>query len=290
MQTTSRRTGEEAAHDVDFNPVSPEYFSLVRIPIVQGRTFTSDELEETPRAVIVTEATARRYWPGQDPIGRSIVLGSTDVPLQIVGIAKDAQVSNVAQTESSYIYLPAGSPAERGLTMLVRSRVDFDTLATGIRAVTQALDPTLVVRVAPLQENLDYWRAGSRVIASLSRSLGLLALILACGGVYGVVSYVVARRRREVGIRMALGATDRDVRSLILRQTLRPVAGGVLVGAIGAAAASRTLESVLFGVSPFDPVAFIGAPLFLFGAAALATLLPLRQAMKVDPISTLRSE
>jgi ABC-type antimicrobial peptide transport system permease subunit len=174
--------------------------------------------------------------------------------------------------------------------MLVRSRVDFDTLATGIREVTQALDPTLVVRVAPLQENLDYWRSGSRVIASLSGSLGLLALVLACGGVYGVVSYVVARRRREVGIRMALGATDRDVRSLILRQTLRPVAAGVLVGAIGAAVASRTLESVLFGVSPFDPVAFIGAPLFLFGAAALATLLPLRQAMKVDPIRTLRCE
>ena len=147
IQTTFRRAGEEAAHDVDFNPVSPEYFSLIRIPIVQGRTFTSAELEETPRAVIVTEATARRYWPGLDPIGRSIVLGSkTDVPLQIVGIAKDAQVSNVAQTESSYIYLPAGSPAERGLTMLVRSQVDFDTLATGIRAVTQALDPTLVVQ------------------------------------------------------------------------------------------------------------------------------------------------
>ena len=289
MQTAFRRAGEETAHDVDFNPVSPEYFSLIRIPIVQGRTFTSAELEGTPRAVIVTEATARRYWPGLDPIGRSIVLGlKTDVPLQIVGIAKDAQVSNVAQTESSYIYLPAGSTAERGLTMLVRSQGDFDTLATGIRAVTQALDPTLVVRVAPLQENLDYWRAGSRVIASLSGSLGLLALILACGGVYGVVSYVVARRRREVGIRMALGATGRDVRILILRQTLRPVAAGVLVGAIGAAAASRTLESVLFGVSPFDPVAFIGAPLFLFGAAAVATLLPLRQAMKVDPISTLR--
>jgi ABC-type antimicrobial peptide transport system permease subunit len=199
-------------------------------------------------------------------------------------------VSNVAQTESSYIYLPAGSPAERDLTMLVRSQGDFDTLATGIRAVTQALDPTLVVRVAPLQENLDYWRAGSRVIASLSGSLGLLALILACGGVYGVVSYVVARRRREVGIRMALGATGRDVRSLILRQTLRPVAAGVLVGAIGAAAASRTLESVLFGVSPFDPVAFIGAPLFLFGAAAVATLMPFRQSMKVDPISALRHE
>ena len=291
MQWTFRLAGEETAHDVDINAVSPEYFSLIRIPIVQGRTFTSAELAEPPRAVIVTEATARRYWPGLDPIGRSIVLGSkTDVPLQIVGIARDAQVSNVAKTESSYIYLPAGSPAERGLKMLVRSQVDFDTLATGIREVTQGLDPSLVVRVAPLQENLEYWRAGSRVVASLSGSLGLLALVLACGGVYGVVSYVVARRRREVGIRMALGATGRDVRTLILRQTLRPVAAGVLVGGIGAAAASRTLESVLFGVSPFDPVAFIGAPVFLFGAAAVATLLPLRQALKADPIGTLRCE
>jgi putative ABC transport system permease protein len=148
----------------------------------------------------------------------------------------------------------------------------------------------VVVRTTRLEENLEYWRAGSRLIAGLSGSLGLLALVLASVGVYGVVSYVVSRRRREVGIRMTLGATPRDVRGLILRQTLRPVLLGVAIGIAGASAASRTLESVLFGVSPFDPIAFAGASLFLLGVAAAASLLPTRAALKVDPMKSLRYE
>ena len=144
------------------------------------------------------------------------------------------------------------------------------------------------MQVNPLEQNLDFWRTVSRLVAGLSGSLGLLALILASLGVYGVVSCVVSRRVREVGIRLMLGASARDVQAMILRQTLRPVAIGVVIGIGGAAAASRILQSVLFGVSPFDPIAFIGAPVFLLGVAAAASLAPTRQALKLDPMTTLR--
>jgi ABC-type antimicrobial peptide transport system permease subunit len=128
------------------------------------------------------------------------------------------------------------------------------------------------------------------LIAGLSGSISVLALVLASVGVYGVVSYVVTRRRREVGIRMTLGATVRDVQRLFLRQTLRPVFIGGVIGIAAAAALSRILESVLFGVSPYDPIAFIGAPLFLIAIAAAASILPTREALKVDPAITLRYE
>jgi predicted permease len=289
-QTLFRLPAQEPWQEIDFNTVSPEYFALLGIPIVQGRTFTAAELTRESRAVIVTEATARRYWPGGDPIGRTLVMGlgpNQEVPLEIVGVAGDAQITMVGETVSSYMYLPAGPPGRR-LGLLVRSRTDLAALASGIRAATREIDPGIVTRVNPLEQNLDFWRTVSRVTASLSGSLGFLALALASLGVYGVVSYVVSRRVREVGIRMMLGASGRDVQRLILRQTLRPVVIGMVLGIAAAAAASQILQSVLFGVSPFDPIAFVAAPLFLLAVAAAATLLPARQALKLDPMTTLR--
>jgi hypothetical protein len=252
------------------------------------------DLVDSPRAAIVTEATARRYWPGNDPVGRTLVMGvgqNQEVAVEIVGVAKDAQVTGVAEAAASYVYLPAGPRAQRALDLLVRSRTDFAGLAAAIRAVARALDPALAVRFSRLEENLEFWRTLSKLIAGLSGMLSLLALGLASVGVYGVVSYVVSRRRREVGIRMALGASARDVQRLIIRQTLGPAAVGVLIGIVGAATASRILQAVLlFGVSPFDPVAFIAAPVFLLVVALAATLLPTRQALRADPVTTLRYE
>jgi putative ABC transport system permease protein len=172
----------------------------------------------------------------------------------------------------------------------VRSRTEFAGLASSIRAAARELHPGVAVQVTRLEANLDLWRSVSKLIATISGSLTLLALILASVGVYGVVSYVVSRRRREVGIRMALGAEARDVEHLILRQTMGPVAFGVLLGLAAAAVASRVLQSVLFGVSPFDPLAFIGAPLVLLAIAVTAALLPTRAALRIDPIATLRYE
>jgi macrolide transport system ATP-binding/permease protein len=288
QQTTFRLSVAGNEFLVDTNDVSPEYFSLLGIPILRGRNFTATELQGASRAVIVSEATARRYWPGQDPVGRTLLMGG--VPREIVGVAKDAHVTHVAETESSYMYLPAGPSAQRGLQMLVQSQIDFAALASSITALTRELDSELVVRVNRLEENLKYWRDRSRLTATLSGVLSLLALLLALVGVYGVVAYVVNRRRREVGIRLTLGATARDVQHLFVRQTVRPIVIGVVIGVAAAAAASRALESQLFGISPFDPIAFIGAALFLVSVAVVATLVPTREALKVDPVTTLRCE
>ena len=288
-----RLPGDAQQHEIDINTVSPEYFSLVAIPIVRGRTFMSADLDGQSHPVIVTEATARRYWPGQDPIGKVLVVTKGpkgEEPLEVVGVARDAQVSRVVEVASSYMYLPAGASVQGGLNLLVRSRSEFTAVASMIRGVARQLAPGLVVGVNPLEDNLSFWRTLARLVAGLSGSLSMLALVLASLGVYGVVSYVVSRRLREVTIRMMLGATIRDVQRMILRQTLRPVVVGVVAGIAGGAAASTILESVLFGVSRFDPMAFVGAPLFLLAVAATASLMPIRRALSANPMTALRHE
>lgn len=292
-QTMLRLPGQDQWHEVDVNTVSPGYFSFVGIPIVRGRTFEAAELLDSPRTAIITEATARRYWPGQEPVGRTLLMNvgqNEEAELEIVGVAKDAQVTGVAEIASSYVYLPAGPREEPLRDLLVRSDIDFAGVGAAVRRIARELDPVVVVRVNRLEENLDFWRALSRMMAGLSGSLSVLALTLASIGVYGVVSYIVSRRRREVAIRVALGATTSAVQSLIVRQTLRPVAIGALIGVVASAAASRILSAILFGVSPFDPIAFIVAPMFLLSIACVATLLPIREALRVDPITTLRYE
>jgi hypothetical protein len=264
---------------------------VLGIPIVGGRTFTRAELDRGARSALVTEATARRFWPAQDPVGRTIVAASSpEAVLEIVGIAGDAHVSHIANTESSYLYLPAGPSVQRRLALLVRSETGFEPLARSIRSTIEMLDAGLVAQVQPLEANLDFWRRGSRSVATLAGSLSVLALALASIGVYGVVSYVVIRRRREVGIRMTLGASPRAIQALILRETLRPVGLGVLVGVAAAGASSQVLKSTLFGISPFDPIAFVAAAIFLLILAAAATVLPTREALKADPVTALRHD
>ena len=188
------------------------------------------------------------------------------------------------------MYVPAAPRQQAELRLLVRSRTDFVQVAAGIRAAAREIDPALVVLVKPLEDNLELWRTLSRLVTGLAGSLGILALLLASIGVYGVVSYGVSRRLREVGIRMVLGANTGEVLGMMLKQALRPVIIGLLVGLAASAAVSRILESVLFGVSAHDPLAFVGAPLFLLGVAALASWLPARRATNVDPMTTLRYE
>ena len=217
--------------------------------------------------------------------------GAGWLPLEVIGVAKDAEITRIAETPSSYMYLPAGSRSQRGRQqLLVRSRTDFSSTASAIQSFARELDPGLVVRVNRLEENLDYWRTISRFATSMSASLGALALLIASIGVYGVVSYVVSRRRREVGIRLVLGATTPQVQRMIVKQTLRPVVIGMVVGIAAAAAVSRILGAVLFGVSAFDPIAFVVAPLFVLVVALAASVAPARKAMRVDPMSALRYE
>lgn len=285
--------GEQQFHLTQYNPVSPEYFSVTGIPIVRGRTFIAEDAHNYPGAVIVSESTARRFWPGEDPIGQTLTMGgprNEHATREIVGVAKDAQVSSVGETDTVYLYTPAGPGEQRGAQVLVRSAVDFASMTAGIRTVMQGLDPNLVVNVNRLEDNLDFWRSLSRLAAGLSGSLGGLALLLASIGVYGVVSYGVSRRLREVGIRMVLGASAHEVLTMVLRQAMRPVLAGAAIGVAACAGVSRILSSVLFGVSSLDPVAFVLAAVFLLMVALVASLVPAFRATRVDPMSTLRYE
>lgn len=282
--------GQEPSMTFDRNDVSAGYFSLVEIPIVRGRAFTAADEAGATNAAIVTEATARRLWPDRDPLGQTLViepLANEGREVEIVGVARDAEVRTIGDIPSSYLYLPA--PSTFGGPLLVKSRGDFSAAAAAIRAEVAALDPELVVQVAPLEANLEGWRSLARVVSTLSASLGGVSLVLALVGVYGVVVYAVGRRMREIGVRIALGAGRRDVVSLVLKKTMRPVVIGAAVGLVLAGGASRVLSSVLFGVSPLDPVALLAA-LVVVGGAAAAGVVPARRASRVDPNAVLHYE
>jgi predicted permease len=281
--------GQPANYQVEFNEVSPEFFSLLGVPIVRGRNFTGSEERTGAAVAIVTESTARRFWPNQDPLGKILPMeGEGD--MQVIGVAKDARVSHLATSNETYLYLPAGPKQQIRMRLLLHAAGGFASTATGIRAVIHSLDPGLVVDVSELEDNLEVWRAPSRIVAILAGSLGALGMLLACIGVYGVVSYAVSRRVREIGIRMTLGADAREVKSLILWQAMRPVAIGAVVGIAGCAAVSQVLKSMLFGLSAHDPVAFVVVPLLLLSVALAASYIPARRATKVDPMVALRYE
>ena len=276
---------ENESRVAELRAVTPGYFRVLDIPIVRGRTFTDAEVRNAAtdtRPAIVTEATARNLWPGGNPIGATML--SQNGTLHVVGVAADAQVSSLGEIPPYYVYVPGGG------SLLVRSRGGFAATAEGIRAAVRALDPTLVASVRPLETTLGWWRNVSGAVATLFGALGIVALALASIGIYGIVAYAAARRYREIGIRMALGATARDVLGLILRQTMRPVVLGAAIGAAAASGLSRMLSSVLFGVSPADPVGLGGAVLFVVGVALAAGVIAARPATRADPTASLRCE
>jgi len=280
---------------VEFNHVTQSYFSMLGIPIVRGRNFTATEIQTGAPVTIITESTARRFWPADDPIGKTLKAGyfpgsDHGANLEVVGVAKDARVSHLYESDTPYLYLPAGPKQQLGLDLLVHSAGGYAETAKDIRAAVALLDPQLAVNVVRLEDNLELWRAPSRIVAILSAILGVLALVLASMGVYGMVSYAVSRRIREIGIRMALGADGREVMHWVLRRALRPVAVGVAVGVVCAAGVSSVLSSLLYGISSHDPVSFVLVPAFLLSVALLASYVPARRATKVDPMVALRYE
>lgn len=289
-----RVSGQDQPVLISMNMVSPNYFSVVGIPIVQGRTFSNAELAaETTTAAILTESTARRLWAGVDPVGRILLMDMGDQPdraLEIVGLARDVQVSNIAETETSYIYLPAIEVTQPELQLVIRTTLPAGAIGAEVNRIVRELDPLLVASVRPLEENLEFWRRLSRVAAGLSFSLGALALTLAAIGVFGVMSAVVGRRVREIGIRVALGAAKRDVLRLVLEKSMTPVVIGAAVGAAACFGVSRLLSSLLFGVSALDPLALAGAAAVVVGVALVASVVPARRALGVDPMATLRHE
>jgi predicted permease len=272
--------------------VSQDYFSVLDVPIVHGRAFTAEEVRNpafTPRPAIVSATTARNLWPGTDPIGRTLLwqrpfLQEGDT-LRVVGVAADAHITALGQIDPYFVYVPG-----EGSAVLVKGRTDIATTVSGIRAAVTAVDPMLLVTVLPLEATLGWSRGIAGTVTSLFGGLGMLALVLAAVGIYGVVSYAVRARLREIGVRMAMGASARSVLGMMLRQTMRPAAVGAVIGLIAASLMSRILSSVLFGISPADPLGLGGAALLVLAVALAAGVMAARPATRADLTSVLRFE
>jgi len=284
--------------------VSPDYFQTMEVPIVRGRNFTREEAERAAGVAVVSAATARRFWPGEDPLGKRFKLdllsNNNWQQFEVVGVARDARNANLTRLDPVFFYLPEPPNQFLGSTLLIRVKGDPGRSA---RAVVDALnlsDPRLQPDLVSLEDgHMRLQRLLSQMLAVFALLLAGLAVPLAGVGIYGVVAYLVSQRTREIGIRMALGATRGGVLRLILRQSMRPVAIGACIGFVLSVAASSALHAflvlpgvpdVLFGLSFLDPEVFVGLSLFLAGVALAASYIPARRAMRVDPMAALRYE
>ena len=283
---------EEQGTELRVNNVSANFFEVAGIPLIRGRAFTTAELAaESTSVVVLTQSTANAYWPDQDPIGRSLVFeGFEPSIVEVIGIARDTEIARIGETDTRYVYMPLNERARAESQLLLRTSVPAAGLSAGIEAIYDDLVPEVPVRVRPLADNFVVWQAIASISAALSLGLAVLALTLASIGVFGVMSTVVGRRVREIGIRLALGAVRGDVVRLIMRKSMRPALIGAIAGLFVSLAAGRALSSLLFGVSPWDPLALFVAFAAVCGAAVLASVLPVRRALRVQPMSALRYE
>jgi putative ABC transport system permease protein len=255
--------------------VDAGFFDVLGIPIVAGRNFVPAD-RELPN-ILIDEAMARRYWPGHTPIGKSIFTGGKR--LDVVGVVRDSGLAGSGPVEPAFFqYTSSG-------TLLVPTSV-----ASTAAAVVRQTEPSVGVTSAPLSDQLERSLMFARAAAYPAASLGALALFLATIGVYGVISYSVEQRRREIGIRMALGAQPREILGLILRSNARAVVAGLAVGLAVFLAGSKVLERLLYGISRLDPLAHTSVLAVLLAAAAAACAIPARRATRVAPVEALRQD
>jgi predicted permease len=282
--------GVPGPQQVKFDSVSPSFFSLLGIPLVRGRVFSEAEARRAAPVAVISEATAKHFWPNQDPLGKSFRMGKDKTSIEIIGIARDIRATDLMHLEKTYFYFPTKLEYQTHMRLIAHANGNLASTAKLIRDAAHSLDANVIVTAKPLEDNLEIWRLPSRLLAFLTGTLGFLGLLLASLGIYGVVSYAVNSRTREIGIRMTLGADPVGILNLILKQAMRPVIWGLIIGFTICAAASRLMSVMLYGISPIDPVTFGGVALFLSAIALLACYFPARRATKVDPMEALRYE
>ena len=279
--------------DTGYFVATPDYFKTMRIPVKAGRAFTEQDRADAPPVVVVNESLARRDFPGEDPIGKRITVWRDEkFAREIIGIVGDVKSSRLDAETDSQIYVPYAQDAGwGGLSLAVRTTVEPETLTAAVRGAVLSIDKNQPVHdIKTMDDVVAASVANNRLVVLLFGLFALLALLLATVGIYGVMSYSVAQRTHEIGIRMALGAQQADVLRLILKQGLMLTLAGVGLGLAGSFALSRLLESLLYGVSATDPITFGGLSLLLMAVALLACYIPTRRAMKVDPMVALRNE
>jgi putative ABC transport system permease protein len=273
--------------------VAPGYFEAMGTPLVRGRDFRAQDDENAPAVVVINEQMAERYWPRQDPVGQFITLAGREnqgTRAQIIGVAKNGKYQSLGEDPKSYFYRPLLQEYEPNAQLIVRAQ-DRAKIQRALREVVRDLDSRMaLVGLETLEQHMQLPLFPAQAAGMLLGLFGARALARAVVGLYGVISYSVSQRAREIGIRVALGARDSDVMRLVLSQGLRLTTIGLAVGFAGALVVSRVLASVLYGVKPTDPVSFGAVALVLTLVALLASYVPARWATRVDPMRALRSE
>jgi predicted permease len=286
--------GRHSADDdptlVDAVSVGADYFDVVGVPIVAGRAFTDDEVQNRRQVAIVNETFARQYWPDGSAVGKFIHSGDLDQPrMEIVGVARDHKVRSIGEPPRPYLHVPAAP--SRNLTLIVRTATPATAALPMLRKAIWSLEPNVIFTTDVSATDIAAaTMAPTRIGAGLLGLFGAMALLLAAVGLYGVIAYSVSVRTREVGIRMALGAARSQVLGLVFAEGGRLALVGVVLGSLASLGVGRVLSSMLYGVSPMDPIAFAIAAGVLVAVAALANIVPAMAAARIDPLNALRRD
>jgi predicted permease len=271
----------------EYNEVGPEYFATLEIPIISGREFTRADDENAPLVAVVDENMVTRYWRGEDPVGKRLKV--KDRWLRVVGVAKAAQYSSFLEKPKSFFYVPLRQNVSKLVGIHIRTRQSIETMAPALAREVHALDPGLApYAMIAMREQVNRSTSSQRVAGSLLGVCGVLALLLAAVGLYGVMSYAVTQSTRELGLRMALGARVSHLLRMVMSRGLALTGAGVVLGAAGAMAFTRLLGTLLFKVSPRDPVSFASALAVMALAALAACFFPAWRATRTDPVRALR--
>jgi predicted permease len=289
---------EESSGDLraEIIRISPDYFRVMQTPLVEGRLFTEDDENGKLPVAIIDEATARRYWPDRDPVGRRlrirlrVGLLNTAAPwITVAGVVRNIKHDGLDVDGVPHVYVPKDQFLGRALSLALRTSLPASTLESQIREAVRSVDPGLpVFNITSMDEVLDASLASRRFSANLVAGFAALALLLASIGIYGLLAYMVGQRSREIGLRMALGAGRGDVLKLILQKGVALAVAGIVAGVIAAALSTSFMASLLYGVRPRDPGVFTLVPLLLLVVAIAASCIPAWRATKVDPIVALR--
>ena len=281
-----RKPGEDM--EFGWNAVGPDYFAMMQIPIVRGRSFSLQDRPGSSAVVIVNETFANHFWPGENALGRTFSNGEST--MEIVGVARDSKYGSLAEENRPFFYVAYEQQYDPGMTLHVRTASDPVQILAALRREASSLDSALPMQIVTMNDHLAVSLFPQRIGATLLGVFGLLGLGLAAVGLYGVIAYAVSRRTREIGIRMALGADAIDVRRMVVKQGMVLAATGIGIGLALALALTRFTSSFLYGISASDPITYAGIAALLAVVAFIASYIPARRATRVDPMSALRYE